>query len=240
MTDAMHIILVVEDDPSIQSVLRMLFEANGFRVVIADSAARGEHAAKLHRPDVVVIDLGLPDRDGVNVVVAIRTWSAVPIIVLSARTAEMQRVAAFESGADDFVIKPFSAVELLARVRALLRRHVRGDLPMGVLQLGDISVDMGRRVAQDRQGREVRLTPLEHRILETLARHGERIVTHAALIREVWGPERDDSRSLRVYIGSLRRKLEEDPRRPQHILTELGIGYRLVTDSNSAPGSSPH
>jgi two-component system KDP operon response regulator KdpE len=240
MTDAMHIILVVEDDPSIQSVLRMLFEANGFRVVIADSAARGEHAAKLHRPDVVVIDLGLPDRDGVNVVVAIRTWSAVPIIVLSARTAEMQRVAAFESGADDYVIKPFSAVELLARVRALLRRHVRGDLPMGVLQLGDISVDMGRRVAQDRQGREVRLTPLEHRILETLARHGERIVTHAALIREVWGPERDDSRSLRVYIGSLRRKLEEDPRRPQHILTELGIGYRLVTDSNSAPGSSPH
>ena len=240
MTDAMHIILVVEDDPSIQSVLRMLFEANGFRVVIADSAARGEHAAKLHRPDVVVIDLGLPDRDGVNVVVAIRTWSAVPIIVLSARTAEMQRVAAFESGADDYVIKPFSAVELLARVRALLRRHVRGDLPMGVLQLGDISVDMGRRVAQDRQGREVRLTPLEHRILETLARHGERIVTHAALIREVWGPERDDSRSLRVYIGSLRRKLEEDPRRPQHILTELGIGYRLVTDSNSSPGSSPH
>ena len=240
MTDAMHIILVVEDDPSIQSVLRMLFEANGFRVVIADSAARGEHAAKLHRPDVVVIDLGLPDRDGVNVVVGIRTWSAVPIIVLSARTAEMQRVAAFESGADDYVIKPFSAVELLARVRALLRRHVRGDLPMGVLQLGDISVDMGRRVAQDRQGREVRLTPLEHRILETLARHGERIVTHAALIREVWGPERDDSRSLRVYIGSLRRKLEEDPRRPQHILTELGIGYRLVTDSNSAPGGSLH
>jgi two-component system KDP operon response regulator KdpE len=236
----MHIILVVEDDPSIQSVLRMLFEANGFRVVIADSAARGEHAAKLHRPDVVVIDLGLPDRDGVNVVVGIRTWSAVPIIVLSARTAEMQRVAAFESGADDYVIKPFSAVELLARVRALLRRHVRGDLPMGVLQLGDISVDMGRRVAQDRQGREVRLTPLEHRILETLARHGERIVTHAALIREVWGPERDDSRSLRVYIGSLRRKLEEDPRRPQHILTELGIGYRLVTDSNSAPGGSLH
>jgi len=240
MTDAMHIILVVEDDPSIQSVLRMLFEANGFRVVIADSAARGEHAAKLHRPDVVVIDLGLPDRDGVNVVVGIRTWSAVPIIVLSARTAETQRVAAFESGADDYVIKPFSAVELLARVRALLRRHVRGDLPMGVLQLGDISVDMGRRVAQDRQGREVRLTPLEHRILETLARHGERIVTHAALIREVWGPERDDSRSLRVYIGSLRRKLEEDPRRPQHILTELGIGYRLVTDSNSAPGGSLH
>ncbi len=216
----------------------MLFEANGFRVVIADSAARGEHAAKLHRPDVVVIDLGLPDRDGVNVVVGIRTWSAVPIIVLSARTAETQRVAAFESGADDYVIKPFSAVELLARVRAMLRRHVRGDLPMGVLQLGDVSVDMGRRVAQDRQGREVRLTPLEHRILETLARHGERIVTHDALIREVWGPDRDDSRSLRVYIGSLRRKLEEDPRRPQHILTELGIGYRLVTDANSAPGSS--
>ena len=123
-------------------------------------------------------------------------------------------------------------------MRATVRRHVRGELPMGVLALGDVTVDLGRRTAQRRDGREVRLTPLEHRILETLARHGDRIVTHAALIREVWGPHRDDSRSLRVYIGSLRRKLEAEPSRPRYILTEPGVGYRLNTelDDASKPG----
>src|ERR1700686_1551231 len=156
MTEAMHLVLILEDDQAIQNILRMLFEANGFRVVIADTAARGESDARLHRPDVVVVDLGLPDGDGLNVITAIRAWSPVPIIVLSARTAEAQRLAAFENGADDYVIKPFSAPELLARVRAIVRRHVRGELPMGVLQLGDISVDLSRRVASSREGREVR------------------------------------------------------------------------------------
>ncbi len=240
MTEAMHLILIVEDDQAIQNILRMLFEANGFRVVVAGTAARGEHDAKLHRPDIVLIDLGLPDRDGLNVITDIRAWSPVPIIVLWARTAEGQRLAAFEKGADDYVIKPFSAPELLARARAMVRRHVRGDLPMGMLQLGEVSVDMTRRVAQDREGREVRLTPLEHRILESLVRHGDRIMTHAALIKEVWGPNRDDSRALRVYIGSLRRKLEVDPSRPRYILTELGIGYRLVIDTDGPYGNALH
>jgi two-component system KDP operon response regulator KdpE len=234
----MHVVLIVEDDQAIQNILRMLFESNGFRVVVAGTAARGEHDARLHRPDIVLVDLGLPDRDGINVIKGIRQWSPVPIIVLSARSAEPQRLAAFEHGADDYVMKPFSAPELLARVRAIVRRHVRGALPMGVLELGAVAVDLGRRVVRSRDGREVRLTPLEHRILETLARHGERIVTSAALIKEVWGPDRDDTRALRVYIGSLRKKLEVDPSRPKYILTELGVGYRLVIDPDPAADAS--
>jgi two-component system, OmpR family, KDP operon response regulator KdpE len=239
VTEAMHLVLIFEDDEGMQSILRMLFEANGFRVVIAATAARGEQDARLYRPDVVVVDLGLPDRDGLNVIAAIRAWSSVPIVVLTGQTAEAQRLAAFELGADDYVMKPFSAPELLARVRAIGRRHVRGNLPMGVLDLGEISVDMTRRVARRSDGREVRLTPLEHRVLETLARSGGRIVTHATLIREVWGPHRQDSRALRVYIGSLRRKLEVDPGRPHYIRTELGVGYRLAVNEESAVEGSP-
>jgi len=228
MTEAMHLVLVIEDDPALQSVLRTLFEANGYRVVAASIASGGIRDARLYNPDVVIVDLGLPDRDGIEVIKGIRTWSAMPVVVLSARTVEAQRLLAFESGADDYVAKPFSAPELLARVRAVSRRHVRGYLPMAILRLGGISVDLTGRVARREDGREVRLTPLEHRILAVLARHPETIVTHSSLLREVWGPNRDDSGSLRVYIGSLRRKLERDPSRPKHIMTELGLGYRLL------------
>jgi len=236
----MHLVLIFEDDPAMQNILRMLFEANGFRVLLADTAVRGEQDARLHRPDVVVVDLGLPDRDGLNVIAAIRMWSPMPIVVLTAQTVETQRLAAFELGADDFVMKPFSAPELVARVRAVVRRHVRGALPMGMLALGDVLVDMTRRVARRRDGSEVRLTPLEHRLLETLARHGDRPVTHGELIKEVWGPQRDGAHALRVHIGSLRRKLEADPGRPHYIRTELGLGYRLVVPAKSIaqPSSS--
>ena len=236
MTDAMHVILIFEDDPALQHILRILFEENGYRVVIASTAERGQRDARLQRPDVVVVDLGLPDSDGLNVIAHLRQWSPVPIIVLSARTAEAQRLAAFEQGADDYVSKPFSAPELLARARAVVRRHVRGDLPMAVLTLGDVSVDMSRRIARRAGQGDMRLTPLEHRILETLVRHRDGIVTHEALIKQVWGPHRDDARALRVYIASLRRKLEVDPARPRHIVTEVGIGYRLVMQS-AAPAA---
>jgi len=234
----MHQVLIVEDDPALQSVLRTFFEANGYRVVAANSACSGIRDARLYNPDVVIVDLGLPDRDGIEVIKGIRAWSAMPIVVLSARTIEAQRLLAFDSGADDYVVKPFSTPELLARVRAVLRRHVRGGLPMAILRLGSISVDLGARLARRADGLQVRLTPLEYRILAVLARSPESIVTQATLLNDVWGPNRDDSGSLRVYIGSLRRKLEADPTRPKHIVTELGLGYRLLLDEEASVADS--
>jgi len=234
MTEAMHQVLIVEDDPSLQSVLRTFFEANGYRVVAADVAQSGLRDARRYNPDVVIVDLGLPDRDGIEVIRGIRTWSAMPILVLSARTIEAQRLLALDSGADDYVVKPFSAPELLARVRAVLRRQVRGHTPMAILRLGNISVDLSARLARRADGQQVKLTPLEYRILAVLARTPESIVSQATLLNEVWGPNRDDSGSLRVYIGSLRRKLEADPTRPQHIVTELGLGYRLLLNQEAS------
>lgn len=224
----MHLVLLVEDDESLQKVLRLLFEAHGYRVLVTGTAAGGIHDSRLYNPDLAIIDLGLPDGDGLDVIKQIRSWSPMSILVLSARTAEKQRLDAFEAGADDYVLKPFSAPELMARVRAMSRRLVRGDSPNAVLQLGDIFVDLSDRTAVRSGGEPIRITPLEFRILAVLARQPDRIVTHARLIKEVWGPDRQDPGSLRVFIASLRRKLEPDPSRPKYILTELGLGYRLV------------
>ena len=238
MTEAMHQVLIVEEDPGIQSVLRTFFEANGYRVVAATFALEGIRHARLYNPDVAIIDLGLPDRDGTEVIKDIRTWSAMPIVVLTARTAEFHRLLAFDNGADDYVIKPFSAPELLARVRTVSRRHVRGRLPMAILQLGGTFVDLTARVASKADGSEVRLTPFEYKILAVLARHHESVVTQATLLKEVRGPEREDSGSLCVHIASLRRKLEVDPSRPSHIITELGLGYRLLLDQGGTVDES--
>ncbi len=230
MTRAMHRILIIEDDPAIRKVLAMLFETNGFRVVSADTCDAGIRQAQTHRPDVCIVDLGLPDRDGINFIRRVRGWSPVAILVLTARVAELQRLSAFDAGADDYIIKPFSSLELLARVRAIMRRIARNEQSGSVLRLGEAYVDLGSRVTRGPGGEEVHLTPLEHRILECLARHADSVVTHVQVLKEVWGPHQMDIRSLRVYVASLRRKLEADPARPRYILTEPGVGYRLVTE----------
>jgi two-component system, OmpR family, KDP operon response regulator KdpE len=230
VTQAMHQILVIEDDASIREVLRVLLGSVGFRVVEATTAARADIEARAHKPDLLLVDLGLPDADGVVVIRAVRDWSPVPIIVLSARTMEDQKIAALDAGADDYVTKPFSAAELLARVRAALRRNVRVNDPAPLLAFGAISVDLQRRVASGPDG-AVHLTPLEYRVLECMARHSGMIVMQTQLIREVWGPGHlGDSRSLRVCIKNLRDKLEPLPHRPQYLVTEVGLGYRLQQD----------
>ena len=234
----MHQVLVIEDEPAIRSVLRVLLQAEGYRCIEADTAMRAEIEARSHKPDLLLIDLGLPDADGLKVIRRVRAWSQVPIVVLSARTMEEQKIAALDAGADDYVTKPFSAPELLARIRAALRRDVRGAAPAAALQFGALRVDLARREAQGKEG-EVHLTPLEYRVLASLARHLGSIVMQRQLIREVWGPERqDDSRSLRVCIKNLRAKLEPDPRRPRYLITETGLGYRLRADNDPPPPDS--
>jgi len=232
MTQAMHQILVIEDEPAIRSVLRVLLEAEGYRFIEADTAMRAEIEARSHKPDLLLVDLGLPDGDGLKVIRKVRAWSPVPVIVLSARTMEEQKIAALDAGADDYVTKPFSAPELLARVRAALRRNVRSAEPSSILHMNGIAIDLAKRETHGPAG-EVHLTPLEYRVLECLARHLGSIVVQNQLVREVWGPERlGDTRSLRVCVKNLRNKLEPDPRKPKYLVTEAGLGYRLRADGD--------
>jgi two-component system KDP operon response regulator KdpE len=230
MTQAMHLILVIEDDGAIREVLQALLGSGGFRVIEAATAARADVESRARKPDLLLVDLGLPDGDGLTVIRNVRSWSPVPIIVLSARTMEEQKVAALDAGADDYMTKPFSAPELLARVRAALRRNVRASDQLPLLGFGATRVDLQRRDAIGPDG-PVHLTPLEFRVLECMARHSGMIVMQTQLIREVWGPSNlKDSRSLRVCIRNLRSKLEPLPHRPQYLVTEAGLGYRLRQD----------
>jgi two-component system, OmpR family, KDP operon response regulator KdpE len=234
VTQAMHQVLIIEDEPGIRRVLRVLLEAENYRCIEADTALRAEIETRSHKPDVLLIDLGLPDGDGLTVIRRVRSWSSVPIVVLSARTMEEHKIAALDAGADDYVSKPFSAPELLARLRAALRRYVSRAAPTSLLQFGPVRIDLARREARGPDG-ELHLTPLEYRVLGSLARHVGSIVMQRQLIREVWGPDReDDSRSLRVCIKNLRAKLEPDPRQPRYLVTETGLGYRLRADEDLA------
>ncbi|MBK6009408.1 two-component system response regulator KdpE [Ramlibacter ginsenosidimutans] len=223
--------LIVEDEPQIRRFVRSALEAEGWQVHEAGTQQRGLIEAGTRKPDLLVLDLGLPDGDGMDLIRDVRAWSSVPIIVLSARADESDKVAALDAGADDYLTKPFGVGELLARVRANLRRPraVAADGDEPVARFGAIEVDPRARIVR-RDGAEVHLTPIEYRLLSVLVANAGRVLTHRQLLREVWGPSHaEQSHYLRIYMGHLRQKLEADPAQPKHLLTETGVGYRLVT-----------
>ncbi|NML44224.1 two-component system response regulator KdpE [Ramlibacter sp. G-1-2-2] len=223
--------LIVEDEPQIRRFVRTALEGEGWQVHEAETLQRGLVEAGTRKPDLVVLDLGLPDGDGVDLIRDVRGWSAVPIIVLSARADESDKVEALDAGADDYLTKPFGVGELLARVRANLRRPraVNGEAADPVFRFGGVEVDARSRIVR-RDGADVHLTPIEYRLLSVLVANAGRVLTHRQLLREVWGPSHaEQSHYLRIYMGHLRQKLEADPAQPKHLLTETAVGYRLVT-----------
>jgi two-component system, OmpR family, KDP operon response regulator KdpE len=222
-------ILIVEDEPPIRKFLRVALEANGFEVVDAASGREGLGRAATDTPDLVILDLGLPDLDGKDVVARIREWSQMPVLILSVRDAEAEKVAALDAGANDYVVKPFGIAELLARVRALLRssKTAAGE-QRAEIRAGDLLVDLARHEVSI-AGEAVRLTPKEFDLLALLVRNAGRILTHRQILREIWGPaHEEDPQYLRVFIGRLRQKLGDDPAQPRYILNEPGVGYRFI------------
>ncbi len=225
------LVLVVEDEPQVMRFLRATLPAHGYRMVEAATGREALVEAGTRGPDLVLLDLGLPDMDGTEVTRQIRQWSPLPIIVVSARGQERDKVEALDAGADDYLTKPFGTAELLARMRVALRHAARvaegGDT---VVETGDLRIDLAARLVH-RRGEEVRLTRTQYRIVAVLAQQAGKVVTHRQLLREVWGPgSTEETHYLRVYLAQLRHKLEDDPARPRYLLTETGVGYRLKQD----------
>jgi len=226
------VVVLIEDEPQIRRFLRATLTGQGYRLFEATTGADGLVEVGSRQPDVVIVDLGLPDVDGIDVIRRLREWTAAPIIVLSARGQERDKVTALDAGADDYVSKPFGASELLARIRVALR-HTAGashEADDATFTIGELRMDLLHRQVFVGD-REVRLTPIEYKLLATLVRHAGKVVTHQQLLREVWGPTHtDQAHYVRVYMAHLRHKLEAEPARPQYLLTEPGVGYRLTTE----------
>jgi two-component system KDP operon response regulator KdpE len=226
------VVVLIEDEPEIRKFLRATLTGQGYRLFETTTGSDGLVEVASRQPDVVVVDLGLPDMDGLEVIRRLREWSAVPVIVLSARGQERDKVTALDAGADDYVSKPFSAGELLARIRVALRHAVGASREGGdaTFKIGELQVDLlHRRVLVG--AREIHLTPIEYKLLTALVKHAGKVVTHQHLLREVWGPSHtDQGHYVRVYMAHLRHKLEAEPARPRYLLTEPGVGYRLVTE----------
>jgi DNA-binding response OmpR family regulator len=238
MTELGATVLVVDDEPQIRKFLRLGLEGQGYAVL---EAATGEAALRLavaQPPELVVLDLGLPDRDGFEVLSALREWSRVPVLVLSVRSREGEKVRAFDLGADDYVVKPFGMPELLARIKAALRRRreveLQAESPQPLFRVGGLEVDLARRIVRV-DNAEVRLSPKQYRLLQVLVSNAGKVVTHRQLLNDVWGAvHRDDIQYLRVFVRKLRSRIEADPARPRYLLTELGVGYRLRTPDQLA------
>ncbi len=225
----MTTVLIVEDEKGIRRLLRTALEGDAVRVFEAEDLARGLVEAATRKPDLVILDLGLPDGDGIIFVQEFRQWSSVPVLVLSARDSEHDKIAALDAGADDYMTKPFGVGELQARLRVLMRRYPGSEKNDPVYAFGDICVDIAARQVS-KGGEEVHLTPIEFRLLTILIGHSGKVLTQRQLLNEVWGPNAvEHAHYLRIYMGHLRQKLETDPARPQHFITETGIGYRFVS-----------
>jgi len=232
MSEIKPLILIIEDDPQTRRLLKTNLCNRGWRVIEAENGKLGMSLAKSDNPDLVILDLGLPDIDGITVTKRLRQLSDLPVLVLSARSQEQNKIMALDAGADDYLTKPFSIGEMHARLQALLRRVIRTASSMEIFQTGELKVELARRkvfIADN----EVHITPIEYRLLLILIRHAGLVVTHRELLKEVWGVEHiNDQHYLRIYMGQLRHKLETNPARPRYLLTEVGVGYRLVDEEN--------
>jgi two-component system KDP operon response regulator KdpE len=229
MSDPKPVVLLIDDEPQMRTFVRLALSAQDYRVVEAESGREGLQQAAAHTPDIVLLDLGLPDMDGLEVTRRLREWTAVPVVVLSARGQEQHKVDALDAGADDYLTKPFGTGELLARIRVALRHAARSaqDPLSSVITIGQLRIDLAKRLVFARD-REVHLTPNEYKLLATLMKHAGMVMTHRQLLQEVWGPgHAHQMQYLRVFMAQLRQKLEENPAHPQYLLTEPGVGYRM-------------
>jgi two-component system KDP operon response regulator KdpE len=232
MTEARPTVLIIEDEAQMRTFVRLALTSHGYRTLEAETGAAGIQQAAAHTPDLVLLDLGLPDLDGIEVTKRLREWSVTPILIISARGQEAQKVEALDAGADDYVTKPFGSEELLARIRVALRHAARSaqDPLSSVVTVGDIRVDLAKRLVFFGPS-EVHLTPNEYKLLVVLLRNPNKVLTHKQLLDQVWGPgHASQMQYLRVFMAQLRRKLEQNPARPVHLLTEPGVGYRLKSD----------
>lgn len=229
----MKTILIIEDEAHIARFIKTALEQEGYQVFVAGTSERGLIDAASRRPELIILDLGLPDADGCEVIADVRTWSSVPILVLSARDGEQDKIKALNLGADDYLVKPFSMGELIARVNAQLRRWQSSAETSSTLKLGDVIIDLSQRQVK-KSGQELHLTPIEYRLLTVLIRHAEKVLTHQQLLTEVWGKgHAHQDHYVRIFMSNLRQKLEDNPSRPRFFLTEIGVGYKLHIPKNN-------